>query len=69
MIAAGERRKTFFSKESIIWWAMKTHGPNRKRYHGLMNAPEHAHIPFVRLTSPAMVASYLEGLRAAAKQA
>lgn len=44
-------RKSFFSKDSIIWWTIKTHGKIRKNYEGCMSDPKFADIKFVRLRS------------------
>lgn len=45
-------RKSFLSKDSIIFWTLKTYKKNRVRYTKLLNAPEYSHIEFVRVTSP-----------------
>ena len=41
--------QAFFSRKSIIWWAITTHGANRAKYSASMASPEYAHISFVRL--------------------
>jgi adenylate kinase family enzyme len=43
--------EAFFSKRSIIWWAISTHAKNRRKYEALMAAPEYSHITFLRLRS------------------
>jgi adenylate kinase family enzyme len=43
--------EAFFSRKSIIWWAISTHAKNRRKYAALMAAPEHSHIKFLRLRS------------------
>jgi adenylate kinase family enzyme len=45
-------KKSFFSKDSILLWTLKTYGPMRKRYAALMEAEEHRHITFIRCQSP-----------------
>ena len=51
--------EAFFSRKSIIWWAIRTHGANRRKYSALMSAPEYSHIAFVRLNSAAEAARFL----------
>ncbi|MGX5026586.1 AAA family ATPase [Enterobacter asburiae] len=43
-------RRSFFSRESIIIWTLKTWRSNRKRYEADMQNPRYAHIHFVRIT-------------------
>ncbi|MBN8542515.1 MAG: AAA family ATPase [Deltaproteobacteria bacterium] len=42
-------RKSFFSKDSIILWTIKTHGPVRLKYESYLTDPKYSHINFVRL--------------------
>jgi hypothetical protein len=44
--------QALLSRKSIIWWAITTHGANRRKYNRLMSAPEYARISFIRLRSP-----------------
>ncbi len=44
-------RRSFFSRESILLWTMKTWRSNRARYEADMQNPAFAHIRFVRITS------------------
>jgi len=44
-------RKSFFSKESIIWWTITSRTRQRQRYLRLMEDPAHAHLTIIRLTS------------------
>jgi adenylate kinase family enzyme len=60
--------EAFFSRKSIIWWAISTHERNRKKYSALMIAPEHSHITFVRLKSRADPQRFLGGLRSATER-
>ncbi|GAB6261108.1 AAA family ATPase [Photobacterium sp. CCB-ST2H9] len=46
-------RKTFLSRDSIVWWTIKTYSKNRARYLSMMSDPNFAHIQFVQLRSPA----------------
>lgn len=43
-------RRSFFSKDSIIIWTIKTWRSNRKRYKADMLNPQYAHIRFLRIT-------------------
>jgi adenylate kinase family enzyme len=49
----------FFSKKSIIWWAVTNHRSNRRKYGSMMQAPQYAHITFVRLRTPREVQAFL----------
>lgn len=42
-------RRSFCSRESIIWWMLKTWRNNRRRYLADMSSPAYRHIRFVRL--------------------
>lgn len=55
-------RRSFFSKESVLLWTIKTHASNHHRYQTLMSASEYRHIHFVRLTSPKMADKWLQHL-------
>lgn len=44
-------RRSFFSRESIIIWTIKTWRSNRERYEADMQNPQYAHIQFIRITS------------------
>lgn len=43
-------RRSFFSKDSIIIWTIKTWRSNRKRYQADMQNPQYKHIRFLRIT-------------------
>ncbi|MBM3070459.1 adenylate kinase [Enterobacter sp. RHBSTW-00994] len=43
-------RRSFFSRESIIIWTIKTWRSNRIRYTADMQNPDYAHIRFIRIT-------------------
>ena len=55
--------KSFFSRDSIIVWTLKTYKRNRIRYIDMFNDPKYRHIEFIRLKSPKMSKSYIDGLR------
>ena len=52
-------KKSFFSKESIIWWTIKTHAQVRKKYERCLSDPQYSHIKFIRLTNDAEVETFL----------
>jgi len=43
--------KHLFTRDSMIWWVIKTFHKNRKRYILLFDGVEYSHIKFVRLRS------------------
>jgi len=55
-------RITFFSKKSILLWALRSHGKLRTRYGERMTDPAFARIAFYRLRSPAEARAFLSGL-------
>ncbi|MDK4746397.1 (d)CMP kinase [Leclercia adecarboxylata] len=56
-------RRSFFSRESILLWTMKTWRSNRVRYEADMQNPAFAHIRFVRITSRQQANALIAGLR------
>ena len=59
--------RSFFSKDSVIWWTITTHRTNRQHYRAMMKSPDYSNICFLRLQSPRSVTSCLEGLRRVAE--
>lgn len=55
-------KKSFFSKESIILWTIKTHGQVRKKYEGYIKDPKFSHINFIRLKNDLEVEVFLANL-------
>lgn len=51
--------QAFFTRKSIIWWAISRHAHNRRKYSAAMAAPEYAHIQFLRLGSRSDAARFL----------
>ena len=56
-------RNTFFSRESLFVWALRTHRARRRNLERLVGRPEFAHIEFHRLRSASEVARWLETQR------
>ena len=44
--------RTFFSKDSVVLWMLKTYGKNRKRYLELSKHPMLKNVQFVHIKSP-----------------
>ena len=51
--------KAFFSRKSILLWAIKTYRSNRRRYTATMADDTYANINFIRLKSPRQCDAYL----------
>lgn len=47
-------------RDSIVWWMIKTHRKNRKKYLSMMRAPELQHIKFIQLKSRQQIQDYLQ---------
>lgn len=45
-------RKSFFSRDSVILWSIRSFRKHRQHYPKVMASPEYSHIWFVRLRSP-----------------
>lgn len=53
-------QRSFFSKDSVIIWTLKTFYSNRKRYSEVMSNQNYKHINFVRLTHPQKTKMFLD---------
>lgn len=60
--------KSFFSKQSVIWWSITSRARARQRYFAAMRDPECSHIEFVRLTSRVEADRYLTELGVPSKR-
>ncbi len=56
-------RRSFFSKESIIWWTITTYRKGKQKYESYMQDPKYAHIKFIRLKNHQEADIFLEKLR------
>lgn len=54
----------FFSRESILLWAIKTHWRRQREYPTLLARPEYRRLRVVRLRSPREAAAWLAGVSA-----
>lgn len=55
-------RRSFFSRESIVLWTIKTYRKNRRGYLADMNNSQYQHIRFIRLRSPGQTKSFIRNL-------
>lgn len=53
---------SFFSKDSILLWLLRTYSDRRKQYPLLFQQPEYAHLKIVRLRSPQATQHWLDSL-------
>ena len=54
--------KAFFTKQSIIYWAITSRAKINQRYQTMMTAPEHSKLLFVHLSSPKQVELCLDAV-------
>jgi adenylate kinase family enzyme len=54
-----ERLRTLVSRDSLLWWAVKTHGRNRRRYRARMHDPDWQHLRVIRLRRVDEIERYL----------
>lgn len=62
---AGNRERlgtAFFSRDSILWWAIQTYRRRRRQYSALLADPAYAHLIFVRLRTRAAMRAWLDAL-------
>lgn len=52
--------RTFFSKDSILWWMITTHSKNRKKYEEDLGNPTLSHLKFIRLRSRRDMKDFLD---------
>lgn len=55
-----ESFKRMLSRDSILWWMIKTYRKNRKKYLERMCNPKYAHIQFIHLKSRKEVQTFLQ---------
>ena len=55
-------RRSFFSRDSIVLWTIKTYRKNRAGYLADMNDARYRHIRFIQLRSPAHTEKFLRAL-------
>jgi adenylate kinase family enzyme len=52
-------KKSFFSKDSIIWWSIANHSKNRRKYQNYLTNSDYSHIQFVHLKNHKEADSFL----------
>ena len=57
-----ESFKSMLSRDSIIWWMIKTHKKNQHKYLQMMQSNEYAHILWIRLCSRSEIKNFLKSL-------
>jgi adenylate kinase family enzyme len=57
-----ERLRSLVSRDSLLWWAIKTHHRNRQRYRRRLDDADWQHVRFVRLRNDAQVEQYVASL-------
>lgn len=57
-------QKGFLSRDSIILWALKTYGKNRRSLPEWLAMPQYQHLPVVELRSPRATDAWLRSLKA-----
>jgi adenylate kinase family enzyme len=62
-----ESWRTFFSRESIVWWSIKTFGERRRQYGALFADPAQTDRILIRLRSRGEVSRWLELISRAAE--
>ena len=61
----GANRETLalcLSRDSILLWCLKTHGPNRRKFAEQLALPENQHLCVRRFRSPQQTKAWLKGL-------
>lgn len=53
---------SFFSKDSIIWWAHSTYHRRKQQYSEMIQSNQHQHLTFLRFTSPRETENWLKSL-------
>jgi adenylate kinase family enzyme len=57
-----ERWRMFFSKESIVWWSIRTFAERRRQYKAIFADPAQAHRLLIPLRSRGEVHRWLDGI-------
>ncbi|MGD2026543.1 MAG: hypothetical protein PVI99_01895 [Anaerolineales bacterium] len=55
-------RDLFFSRDSLLWYLLKTHRRRTRQYAGFATSEEFQHIKFVRLRSPRQTGAWFDGV-------
>jgi len=55
-------RVSFFSRDSILVWCLKTYGVRRRNYPAILARPVHRHLKLIRLKTPKEAAAWMQQL-------
>lgn len=55
-------RKTFFDRDSILWWMITTYSKNQRKYPPLFQQPEYQHLKILQFQSPHLAENWLSQL-------
>lgn len=55
-----ESIQSLFSRDSIVWWMIKTHQKNRQKYLEMMQSNEYTHIHWIRLRTQTEMNEFLK---------
>ncbi len=55
-------QKSFFSRDSVLLWALQTYSTNRQKYASLLQESKYTHLKFVHLHSPTNTQHWLSTL-------
>jgi adenylate kinase family enzyme len=58
-------RRTFFSRESILFWMLTTHGRRSRQFRQLQSDPQYAGIRWLEFRKPSHTSEWLERVRRA----
>ena len=56
-------RNTFFSRDSLLVWLLRTYPKKKRQYSALMQDARYSHIRFIRIRSPRELRVIMEKLR------
>lgn len=56
-------RRSFFSRESILWWVVTTFARRRREFEALQASGEHAHLAWHRVRDPREAQALMRALR------
>jgi adenylate kinase family enzyme len=55
-------KKSFLSKDSIIWWTITTYRKTRKKYLACLSDPQYSNIKFIRIQNDSEARIFLESI-------
>ena len=54
--------RSFFSRDSVIWWSIKHYHGNRRKFRRQLQTAEYSHLRVIRFDSPAAARKFLNDL-------